>query len=281
VTVVVIGDALIDEMRDEHGSVDAPGGSALNVAVGLSILGVPATLIAMYSADADGRVLSAHLSRYDVGEFASPSELGTGRAVSDRSEGEPRYSFNAASVARAIDFTPAMRSAISKAELVAISGFPFDNQQQFEQLVDAVAGTTVLLDPNPREGFMRDAALFATNLELFAPSLRLLKIGEEDARLLYGKPLDEVVGYFAPHTTVLATAGASGAVVYERGVSVGRPIVTSRQPIVDTMGAGDATFASVIASLSEGEGDWGAILDRAMAIAAATIRHHGGVLRTS
>jgi fructokinase len=281
VTVVVIGDALIDEMRDEHGSVDAPGGSALNVAVGLSILGVPAALIAMYGDDDDGRVLSAHLARYDVAEFAAPAPLGTGRAVSDRSEGEPRYSFNAASIARAIEFTPVVRSAIADADLVAISGFPFDDQEQFDELVDAVAGTTVLLDPNPRSGFMRDASLFAANLERFAPSVRLLKIGEEDAQLLYGRPLDEVVGFFALHTAVLATAGAGGARLYERGVSVSRPIVASPEPIVDTMGAGDATFASVIASLSEGEGDWGTILDRAMAIAAATIRHHGGVLRTS
>ena len=280
-TVVVIGDALIDEMRDEHGSVDAPGGSALNVAVGLSILGVPAALIAMYSDDTDGRALSAHLSRYNVEEFASPSARGTGRAVSDRSEGEPRYSFSPAAIARAIKFTPAMRSAISGADLVAISGFPFDNQQQFEQLVDVVAGTTVLLDPNPRAGFLRDAELFASNLERFAPSVRLLKLGEEDSHLLYRKPLDQVVGFFTPHTALLATAGASGATVYERGVAVNRPIVTSIEPIVDTMGAGDATFASVIASLSHGEGDWGVILDRAMAIAAATIRHHGGVLRTA
>ena len=280
-TVVVIGDALIDEMRDERGSVDAPGGSALNVAVGLSILGVPAVLVAMYADDSEGQALSAHLDRYTVAHLVSPSALGTGRAVSDRSEGEPRYSFNAASVARAIDFTPPVRSAITDADLVAISGFPFDNQEQFDQLLDAVAGSTVLLDPNPRAGFMRDASLFASNLERFASSLRLLKIGEEDAQLLYGKSLDEVVGYFSPHTAVLATAGAAGATIYERGSALTRPIVHSTAPIVDTMGAGDATFASVIASLSQGEGDWSVILDRAMAIAAATIRHHGGVLRTS
>jgi fructokinase len=281
VTVVVIGDALIDEMRDERGSVDAPGGSALNVAVGLSILGVPAALVAMYSDDVDGRALAAHLERYRVASLVSPSALGTGRAISDRSEGEPRYSFNPAAAARAIEFTPVVKTAIAAAELVAISGFPFDNRDQFERLVDAVAGSTVLLDPNPRAGFMRDASLFAANLEQFAPSVRLLKLGDEDAQLLYGRPLDEVVGFFSPHTTVLATAGSGGATVFERGVSVSRPIVSSAKPIVDTMGAGDATFASVIASLSQGEGDWGVILDRAMAIAAATIRHHGGVLRTT
>jgi fructokinase len=280
VTVVVIGDALIDELRDESGSVDVPGGSALNVAVGLSILGVQASLIATYADDADGRALEAHLAAYHVSALVSPCALGTGRAVSDRSQAEPRYSFNPAAIARSIDFSPAMRAAIVDADLVAISGFPFDNQDQFEQLLEVVAGSTVLLDPNPRAGLMRDSALFAENLERFAPSLRLLKLGEDDARLLYGASLDEVVGYFAPQTTVLATAGAKGATVYEHRAAVSRPIVQCTEPIVDTLGAGDATFAAVIASLSDGETRWGVILDHAMTIAAATIRHHGGVLRT-
>ena len=34
--IVVIGDALIDELRDEHGVREFVGGAALNVAVGLS-----------------------------------------------------------------------------------------------------------------------------------------------------------------------------------------------------------------------------------------------------
>ena len=46
-SVVVIGDALIDELRDDAGVKEFVGGAALNVAVGLSRLGVPTTLIAM------------------------------------------------------------------------------------------------------------------------------------------------------------------------------------------------------------------------------------------
>ena len=86
-SIVVVGDALIDEMRDGTRSVDAPGGSALNVAAGLAILGVPATLVAMIGADADGRTLTEHLTGYGVDVLSSPSALGTGRAISDRSNG--------------------------------------------------------------------------------------------------------------------------------------------------------------------------------------------------
>ena len=280
-TIVVIGDALVDEMRDAAGSVDAPGGSALNVAVGLSILGVPSTLIAMYSDDADGQVLTRHLAEHGVTAIASPSHLGTGRAISDRTSGEPTYSFNSASVARSLAFTTPVLDAIGAADLVAISGFPFDDEEQFAALAAAVAGTTVLLDPNPRTGLLLDAARFARNLERFAPAMQLLKLGEEDAHLLFNEPLAIVAQRFVDLGTqvVLATAGSAGATVYTADRSVARPIVASSVPVVDTMGAGDATFASVIASLSHGENDWDMTLDRAMAIAAATIRQHGGTLR--
>ena len=278
-TVVVIGDALVDEMRDEHGCVEAPGGSALNVAVGLAILGVPAQLIATYSDDIDGRALADHLARYGVAAMPSPSPLGTGRATSDRSAGEPRYTFSDAARARTFTFTSRMRAAIAEARFVAISGFPMDDQVQFEQLVEVTAGSTVLLDPNPRAEFLRDRELFVANLERITPTLRLLKIGDEDARLLYNAPLDRVIERFASHTTILATAGSSGAMVRDNGAAVTRPIATALGPVVDTMGAGDATFASVIASLSDGERDWAGILDRAMLIAAATVRHHGGLLQ--
>lgn len=40
-SVPVLGDVLVDELRTPAGSVDVAGGSALNVAVGLVVLGVP------------------------------------------------------------------------------------------------------------------------------------------------------------------------------------------------------------------------------------------------
>ena len=52
--VVVIGDGLIDEIRDDDGVRTFVGGAALNVAVGLTVLGVPATLVCTLGADDEG-----------------------------------------------------------------------------------------------------------------------------------------------------------------------------------------------------------------------------------
>ena len=278
-SIVVIGDALIDEMRNGTRSVDAPGGSALNVAAGLAILGVPATLVAMIGADADGRTLTEHLTGYGVDVLSSPSALGTGRAISDRSNGEPSYSFTPAQVQRRIDFDAAA-GVLRSADIIAVSGFPFDNQEQFNSLREAIVGATVLVDPNPRPGLLIDRDLFAANLEALAPSIAVLKLGDDDVRLLWGDSMVSVAERFVAAGTgaVLATEGARGATVHTRSTPVHREIVELPEPIVDTMGAGDATFSAVIAGYGE-RLDWRALLGAAMAIAAETIRHHGGTLR--
>ena len=275
--IVVIGDALVDEMRDEHGSTDAPGGSALNVAVGLAILGVPATLIAMVGDDPDGTVLRDYASGRGVHVLASGSPLGTGRAVSDRSEGEPLYSFSEAARGRSIHFTDDMIAAVRDAPLVVISGFPFDAPTEVAELRRALDGhPRVLLDANPREGFIRDRAAFVTAFEEVAAVCELVKIGDEDAQLLYGSGVGEVA---LASPVVLATEGARGATVTSPAGVVHRSIVVDDRPVVDTMGAGDATFTSIIAGLASGSDDWESMLDTAMRIAAETIRHAGGELR--
>jgi len=282
--VAVIGDALIDEMRDEFGSIDAPGGSALNVAVGLAILGVDATLIAMIGDDDDGAVLTNYAQRFGVTVLAAPSQLGTGRAVSDRTDGEPRYSFSEAARARSIQFTAEMDVAIATSTLVAVSGYPFDNAAEVAALRTALSHSErVLVDANPRAGFLRDAPAFVSALESLAATAELVKIGDEDAHLLYGLPLDEVIPRLRSRV-VLATKGAAGATAHIGEVEVHREITRDERPIVDTMGAGDATFASVIAQLASGGAvesaeHWGRMLDSAMAVAAETVRHAGGTLQ--
>ncbi len=75
-SVVVIGDALIDELRDDAGVREFVGGAALNVAVGLSRLGVPTTLVAMVGDDDAGAKIRSYLADHGVGLLPSPSPLG-------------------------------------------------------------------------------------------------------------------------------------------------------------------------------------------------------------
>ncbi len=286
--VVVIGDALIDELRDEHGVREFVGGAALNVAVGLTRLGVAATLIAMVGDDEAGAHIRAYLADYGVELVASPSAHGSSRAVSTRSpSGEPVYEFNEAAQARSITFGEAERAAIANASIVAVSCFPFDDAAQTAHFADAIEGASAMLaiDPNPRSGMMSDRAEFVRGFEKLAAGAALVKVGEDDAELLYGQPLDALRARLVDlgADAVLATQGASGATIEAGDVVVTHPVSDLPGRIVDTMGAGDAAFAAAVAALLDGEpateDEWGHVLANAMDVAAATCRFEGALLR--
>jgi sugar/nucleoside kinase (ribokinase family) len=287
--VVVIGDALIDEIhRDE--SVDTfVGGAALNVAVGLSVLGIPATLLAMIGDDTDGERIRTFLAEHGVTLVATIGPNGSSRAVSDRVNGEPVYIFNAAAKNRRVHFGSAERTALDAAQLVVVSSFPFDDPGQTAELVAAVRDPTerLVIDPNPRAGMLRDRDEFRDSFDRIAPDTLLVKVGDEDSALLYGSNVEHVTAHLIEDgtPTVLATAGPNGATVEtSRGIVVAEPISDLPGPIIDSMGAGDATLASVIQSiLVDGfpvdQPAWHAALEHAMLVAAATCRSEGALLR--
>ena len=287
--VVVVGDALIDELRDDTGVREFVGGAALNVAVGLTRLGVPATLIAMVGDDDAGAHIRSYLTDFGVELIATPGEHGSSRAVSTRSgAGEPEYVFNDAAKARRIRFEDRERAAMADAAMVVVSCFPFDDRAQTREFADALhqSGAAVAIDPNPRSGMLSDRDEFVRGFEELASGAALVKVGEDDATLLYGQPLDALrdrlieLGVQA----VLATQGSAGATLEAGGVVVTRPISTLPGRIIDTMGAGDAAFAATVAGLVHGmprdADEWEVLLQSAMDAAAATCRFEGALLRT-
>ncbi|WP_243233076.1 PfkB family carbohydrate kinase [Microbacterium sp. CIAB417] len=286
--VAVIGDALIDELRDDTGVREFVGGAALNVAVGLARLGLPTTLIAMVGDDEPGDRIRAYLDDFGVELVATPSPHGSSRAVSTRNAGgEPVYVFNEAAWNRRIRFGDDERRVIADAAITVVSCFPFDDAAQTAELVEAVRDADGLLavDPNPREGMMHDRAAFVTGFEALAALADLVKVGDDDAELLYATPLDAVRDRMRElgAVAVLTTRGAQGAGVVTDSVAIERPIASVPGVIIDTMGAGDAVLSSAVASLlSEHPSDeaaWVTLVDTAMAVAAATCRFEGALLR--
>lgn len=286
--ITVIGDALIDELRDRGGSREFVGGAALNVAVGVSLLGEQATLVAMLGDDEPADRIRSYLRDYRVGLVESPSPHGTSRAISDRRDGEPRYEFNEAARRRGIRFDAATRAAIDEADLVVVICFPFDDPEQYAGLVAAIdrPERRVIVDGNPRAGMLADQAVFLANFEDFASRALLVKVGDEDAELLLGGTLDSFVERLraAGAAAVLATAGRDGATLHFDERTVAAKIVPLPGAVIDTMGAGDATLAAIVRRIAvdglptTGKA-WAHALHEAMVVAAATVRHEGALLR--
>src|SRR5690606_34678121 len=240
----------------------------------------------MVGADAAGDHIREYLSDHGVALVESPSELGSSRAIVRAENGEPQYEFNEAAQRRSIRYSDAAGAAISDAALVAVSCFPFDVEAEVAALSEAVGDARLVIDPNPRAGMLHDRAEFVRGFERLATRAELVKVGADDAALLYDHGLDALrrrlrdLGVEA----VLATAGADGAVVESDAGVLTAPIATLPGPIIDTVGAGDATLAAVVDGLVDGhpssDAGWRRLLERAMAIAAATCRSGGGLLRT-
>ncbi|WP_127011851.1 MULTISPECIES: PfkB family carbohydrate kinase [Microbacterium] len=286
-SVVVIGDALIDEIRDDAGVRELVGGAALNVAVGLRRLGVDTTLIAMVGDDEAGAHIREYLGDHGVRLIASEAPHGSSRAVVQRaSNGEPQYVFNEAAQKRSIRYSDEARQAISDAALVAISCFPFDVPAEVDALVEALGDARIAVDPNPRTGMLSDREEFVRGFERLATSAAVVKVGADDAAILYDGDLDALRARLRGlgAAAVLATAGAEGATIDADAGVVSAPIAQLPGAVIDTVGAGDATLAAVsegLVSASPSDlAQWRVLLLRAMDIAAATCRAEGGLLRT-
>lgn len=292
VRVATVGDALIDVLRDDHGVREFVGGAALNVAIGLRVLGVDATLFAVLGSDEDGARVRAQLGAFGVELVDTPAPAGTGRAESVRSAGgEPQYRFTQTSVAPIVALDPAARMALAGVAGVVVSGVPFQVRSHAADLRAALAGhPCVVVDSNPRAARLpeADVADFRAGFLELAAIARLVKLGDDDA-LLLGYPSVAAArnaALAAGARLVLTTLGADGARFDGpelAGASVSAPIADMPGRIRDTMGAGDAVLATVTAALvretpNDAE-DWQRVLDDAMRNAAATCRHEGALLR--
>jgi fructokinase len=284
--VVVIGDGIIDAVQTSDAPpLLYPGGAALNLAVGLARLGVPSVLAGRIGLDRNGFRLMRYLREEGVRLINADF---TGVATSQRRGGEPSYEFTASLFRRRIAFNSTLLKAVAEAPAVAVNSFSFGDSGQADALCKALEAAPGLkiLDPNPRPRLIADLDAFRAGFEKTSARANLVKLSDEDARLFYGRDDDGLAESLFERGVeiVLLTRGRLGASIFTRsGLNAAAPATALGPPIVDTMGAGDATLASVIAFiLVEGmprdkEG-WRACLKRAMDIAAATCRSAGGAL---
>jgi fructokinase len=288
-TVLSIGDGIIDAVELAPGRVERfPGGAALNLAVGIARLGLTSQLATRYGLDRDGFLLDRYLRQEGVRVFNPPNVDFTGVVRSSREDGEPTYHFTPTMFRRRILFDEAMLQAIGSADAVAVNSFPFDNRRETDALVAALrrAGGLVVVDPNPRPRLIADIAAYRAGAERAMAVASIAKLSDEDALLLYDRPAGEVVDrLFAMGVeAVLLTHGSAGAGVASRaGLAVSVGIARSEGPVVDTMGAGDATLATAIAfilrrGMPSTEAAWHECLTEAMRVAAATCASPGGSL---
>ncbi|HZB51493.1 MAG TPA: carbohydrate kinase [Mycobacteriales bacterium] len=297
--LTVLGEAIVDLVGEGDRRFRAhPGGSPLNVAVGLGRLGQPVALAARLSGDAFGAMFREHLaaSGVDPRHLVSASEPSTlavatvdaaGVATYDFwTEGTADWQWTAAELAGVVDDeTVALHTGSVALELEPGASRVLELLRR----VRHVGRATVSYDPNVRLARRGDPAEGRRAVERVVGLADLVKVSSEDLEWLYPgqDPVAAARRWVGSGPgLVVVTLGGDGAVALPAGggAEVRRP--APPVTVVDTVGAGDAFSSGLLAALAErgalgaGPGrlaaaDLPAVLDRACLVAALTCARPG------
>ena len=243
--VLVIGESLVDVVRDGGSESRHAGGSPMNVAYGLAQLGVPASLLTRIGRDDDGALIQTHLARAGVELLpASLRDEPTSTAIATiGADRAASYEFDVTWDLGAVD------ASADWVHVGSIATFLAPGADVIEDYL-ATCGK-VSYDPNIRAALMPVDA--RERFERVARLTTVLKLSDEDGRWLYpdldeAALLDRLLG-FGPAVVVI-TRGADGAAVATAEQRFDVPAV--RVTVADTVGAGDSFMAAFIACLLDG-----------------------------
>ena len=266
--VVVAGDALVDltPATTTQGTLayePHPGGSCLNVAVGLARLDVPTAFLGRLSRDAFGGLLREHLAASDVmdGWWVDTDDLSTLAFVHLSAEGHATYSFHAEGAADRGLRPEHLRELSAGGNLPPRAALHVGSiALVFEPVASTLEGMLrrearsrlISLDPNIRPALIADRDAYLRRFSTWTAQVDIVKVSAEDLTWLYpGIPEDDVIADWLAQdvSLVLVTHGEVGARAATAAASVRVPAPKTR--VVDTVGAGDAFTAGALAFLNE------------------------------
>jgi fructokinase len=263
--IVVAGDALVDltSCRTAAGTVvyePHAGGSCLNIAAGLGRLGVPTALLARISRDGFGRFLRAHLTESGVGGgYLIPTDDLTCLAVADIDGGEAGWAFHAAEAADRGLTTADLAGlpdagALPAGAALHVGSIALVQEPQasaLDALIHRESGhRPISIDPNIRPGLIADADAYRDRLTRCIGRSDLVKLSNEDLDWLHpGRPHPDVAQEWIADGVglVVVTLGGTGA--WAATCSAVVQCLAPQVSVQDTVGAGDAFMAMVLAQL--------------------------------
>jgi fructokinase len=260
--ILVCGEALIDLVPAEGGGtyVPRPGGSPANVAVGLGRLGLEVALLARLADDGFGRVLRKHIedSNVDLTYAITSREPTTLAVVTLDPHGGAEYAFyvegSADGTWQPSDLPPALpgESALHVSGSLALGVPPMGDT--FDVLLERERPRRALtFDPNLRPRLARDPDRLRSRLDYWLTLVDLVKISDQDLDWLApDEPVDQVAARWLTRgpSLVVVTRGSKG--VHAHGPDGPIDLPADTVEVVDTVGAGDAFMAGLLAALERG-----------------------------
>ncbi|NLW12993.1 MAG: carbohydrate kinase [Trueperella sp.] len=258
---LVIGEALIDVVRRPGGETTRhPGGSPMNVSVGIARLGRRVHLLTRFGDDTDGDTLRDYIESAGVmlAPGAVDSDATSIAMASIDDEGSPAYHFDVNSSYVEPPTSPEKVAALlAKPPLHVHIGSigahlrpGSDTVCRWLKLLHP--HSTVSYDPNVRLSILGSAQSVIDDMQEILPFVDIVKASTEDLEELHGEPVepDDAAQYFLDRGVefVAITMGAQGVKLYTPKESVEIPALSVQ--VVDSVGAGDAMMAALIDSLA-------------------------------
>lgn len=249
--IVVAGEALVDVVVDRDGdSTETPGGSPLNVAVGLARLDVPVTLVSQVGHDERGGLVVRHVTSSGAEIITVPTSNGrTSVATAHLDEG------GAASYEFEIEWD-LPRQVLPACQALHVGSLGTLLEPGRDSVIDLVEqanarDTFVSFDANLRASFVEDRERTRRQVQELGARCSLVKLSDEDAELIRPEtdPDDFARELLRGERTriVILTRGPGGATAFTQDCDISaapRPV-----EVVDTVGAGDAFMAATLAQL--------------------------------
>ncbi|MDO5617868.1 carbohydrate kinase family protein [Kocuria sp.] len=257
--LTVIGEALIDVVsRADREPVRHPGGSPMNVALGLARLGHPVRFLGAWGNDDDGQLLAHHLGAEGI-ELPLPthdSATSVAEAVIGEN-GAAEYNFQMTwefPVEQAN--LEAMVKDSTALHVGSIATVLEPGAANVVKAVEAAAGhVLVTYDPNCRPQITADVEQVRTRAELLASHADVVKASDEDLQWLYPtSTLQESARAWhrLGAKMVVVTRGDLGPwAITEATGQEGVEVPARRTDVVDTVGAGDTFMAALISQFAD------------------------------
>ena len=249
---LVIGEALVD-LISESGTwrfEAAPGGSPLNVAVGLAAAGHPVRFATELGDDMFARLIRSYLDHYHVSatDLAAVKEAATNLAFAQlMAAGVAGYDFR-------FSWTWRGKPELDGVDCLYVGSLAAVVEPGAAAVRETVAAARqrripVSYDPNVRPALMGQEP--AAQVERLVAESDIVKASSDDvARLYPGTPEREVAQAWlrlGPHLVVI-TRGGDGALAVTEQHELEQPALPVE--VVDTVGAGDAFMAGLLSSLA-------------------------------
>lgn len=247
--ITVVGESLVDVVVTPHGEREFPGGSPMNVAVGLARLQSSVAFATSIGTDDRGALLREHLKRSGVELLAGSildGRTSTSTARVDAA-GSAQYEF-------AIEWSLAAFTALPESAIVhtgSIASYLSPGAADVEAFLTEANGRAVItFDPNIRPSLIDSHRRVLDRVEKVAALCSVVKLSDEDAEWLYpDQPAEWALARLLDLGVPLAilTRGGDGSVF--RTATTRVEVAPHRVSVADTIGAGDSFMSGIIHSI--------------------------------